>query len=705
MKNGNPLKNWIWLDKEKYPDSQKTVRTSFEKDKANYLVAEFKKSVKTDKTVKKLKIRICADTFFRLFINGEFVGCGPVAAGGDFEDLGGTLNAYFNTYELECDCSEINFFVQVQLSPVVDTDVSSGFGGLAVDCEMIFGDSTSENIVTDTSWLSRVNTFYTKPYCYDQRIGECEWSDSEPIEYQKNLKKPEIPMLHFEKIYPIGNPAFIVPSGETRELHVEFDKIYSAHLGLAVKTTGCEIDADIIEYKTVHSGNELIALTGDCDYFGIQYHSMGEYTLRVKNTSESETVIKPYALFRCYPGEILGEFECSDESLNKVFDVCAWTLKICRQSMHLDSPKHQEPLACTGDYYIESLMTAFTFGDMRLAVLDIKRTADEIIHHNGKMFHTTYSLIWVQMIKDVYLLTGDKSLIEYCKDALVTLLTRFETYLGDNGLIENPPDYMFVDWVVADGYSMHHPPKALGQTCLNAFYHNALIEAAWLMDIIGCDGLKNKYLAQAGEHKEAFNGILFDSDKGLYFDGLNTPTGSSHWLPENIGGRYYSKHSNILAVLCSLCTGEKAREIMRRVMSESFITDLQPYFMHYLFEALKKTGLYKDYAMPQLRRWSVMTDECSKGLQEGWFKPEESYSFDHSHAWGGTPAYQLPTAVTGFKMLEPGFKKISLSPELFDLEFANVKIPTPLGEIVVKLKKGEEPFISVPDGIELVLES
>ena len=127
--------------------------------------------------------------------------------------------------------------------------------------------------------------------------------------------------------------------------------------------------------------------------------------------------------------------------------------------------------------------------------------------------------------------------------------------------------------------------------------------------------------------------------------------------------------------------------------------------MHYLFEALKKTGLYKDYAMPQLRRWSVMTDECSKGLQEGWFKPEESYSFDHSHAWGGTPAYQLPTAVTGFKMLEPGFKKISLSPELFDLDFANVKIPTPLGEIVVKLKKGEEPFISVPDGIELVLES
>ena len=103
MKNENPLKQWIWLDKEKYPDSQQTVCASFERENANYLVAEFKKSIKTDKTVKQLKICICADTFFRLFINGEFVGCGPVAAGGDFDDIGGTLNAYFNTYEIDCD--------------------------------------------------------------------------------------------------------------------------------------------------------------------------------------------------------------------------------------------------------------------------------------------------------------------------------------------------------------------------------------------------------------------------------------------------------------------------------------------------------------------------------------------------------------------------------------------------------------------------
>ena len=54
--------------------------------------------------------------------------------------------------------------------------------------------------------------------------------------------------------------------------------------------------------------------------------------------------------------------------------------------------------------------------------------------------------------------------------ALILLLERFERYIGENGIIEYPPDYMFVDWLAPDGISMHHPPKALGQTCLNMFY-------------------------------------------------------------------------------------------------------------------------------------------------------------------------------------------------------------------------------------------
>ena len=134
-------------------------------------------------------------------------------------------------------------------------------------------------------------------------------------------------------------------------------------------------------------------------------------------------------------------------------------------------PGHCEPLACTGDYYIETLMNAFSFGDMRLAEFDVLRTAELLRHNDGRIFHTTYSLIWVRMLYDTYMMSGNIALLEKCADALDMLLARFSTYVGENGLIENPPDYMFVDWIYIDGITMHHPPKCLGQSVLNMFYY------------------------------------------------------------------------------------------------------------------------------------------------------------------------------------------------------------------------------------------
>ena len=175
-----------------------------------------------------------------------------------------------------------------------------------------------------------------------------------------------------------------------------------------------------------------------------------------------------------YPVYTVAHTETSDCELDGVLKLCEHTLRYCRQTLHLDSPKHCEPLACTGDYYVETLMSAFAYGDMDLAKLDIRRTADLFRENDGRIFHTTYSLIWVRWLYDVYMLTGDKSLLYDCEDALKLLLDRFKTYMGENGILEYAPDYMFVDWIYIDGLSMHHPPKALGQTCLNMFYYGAL---------------------------------------------------------------------------------------------------------------------------------------------------------------------------------------------------------------------------------------
>ena len=98
-------------------------------------------------------------------------------------------------------------------------------------------------------------------------------------------------------------------------------------------------------------------------------------------------------------------------------------------------------------------------------------------------------------------------------------------------------------------------------------------------------------------------------------------------------------------------------------------------------------------------QWQFAFDDENVGLQEGWYAPG-NYKFDYSHVWAGTPTYQLPSKIMRFEIVEPGMKKIALNPSLYGLDFAEIKMPTPYGEIYVKLETGKEPKIKCSGTVE-----
>lgn len=693
------MAEWIWLDPERYPGLQKTKVCCFagKEPVYQYGMAEFRRKYSLGKAAQRIRIRVFGDTSFRLWVNGKFVGQGPVAAGGDFLCKRPMPKQYYNKYEITDVGEELDFFAQVQLSPVVLTDYSCGHGGFWMEAEVVYQDETLESIGTDKSWEARVNAAYVRPYLYDGRRGQEPWHPAAVTENIWNLEEPPIPMLWEGLVEP--------PEGDARlplscgEHTVYFERIYSGYLWLDIKGA-CDITVECFEREPGSGDKEQIITTGDLCYRGMQMHSIGGYKITVTKLGDALVEIRPALLFTCYPTERSGGFVSSDAMLNKVYEVCKWTLQICRQTLHLDSPKHQEPLACTGDYYIESLMTAFTFGDMRLAAFDVLRTGDWLKENKGVMFHTSYSLIWVQMLYDVYLFTGDRELLYRTKEALDILLERFESYLGENGVLEHAPNYMFVDWTVIEGYSMHHPPKALGQTCLNAFYYNALRTAVKICSELGDEAGQRRYEARGRGLKTAFGEAFYDEEKGLYFDGLPTPGEVNADQPENIEVRHFSAYGNTLAVLYDLCGEGQGGRIMEWVLGRDGFPDVQPYFMHFVLDAVYHTGLFEKYGMGLLSLWKDVAAECGKGLKEGWLAPEEGYGFDYSHAWGGTPAYQLPCRLLGFEMRKPGFSRISLTPNLYGLDHAHIVMPTPFGEIRCTMEKGRKPVVEVPEGID-----
>lgn len=691
--------NWIWLPADKYPDRQTCCYSDLTADKSGlFTVAEFKKEYNFNKKVARARLRFSADTALVLFINGKAVATGPVSPGGDFlNNARPRRNFYSSRTVLEPDTETLSFFARVRMKPDRGFEFSSGHGGFMLSAELTFDDGTKEIIHTDSSWLVRFNGAYTASCRYDSRIAADEYVNAQETDSLPRTCDSPIPIMSEQK----HSRTFILKARESKTVHFELDRIYA---GYVYARTSRKLTAEITCRETDEEGSrEQLCFADRDEYRGFYMHSAGKMTAEVANLSDEECEFEIGFISTCYPVEKEAITLTSDEALNQVLDTCRHTLRYCRQTLHLDSPKHCEPLACTGDYYIETLMTAFSFGDMRLAAFDVQRTAELIRTNHGRMFHTTYSLIWVRMLLEVYKFTGDIKLLEECEDALIMLLNRFSGYVGENSLIETPPDFMFVDWIYIDGISMHHPPKALGQTCLNLYYFGALGFAAEIFSALGEEAQANDCTRRRDTLQKAINTQLFDSAKGLYFEGLNTESTVElgAWMPQNVEKRYCLKQSNILAAYFGVCDKETSREIIHKIMSDECQGDYQPYFAHYLLEAICSNGLREEYTLKVIERWKAPVAECPKGLVEGFVTPEPTYSFDHSHAWGGTPLWSLPKALIGFELDKPGFEEISLSPSLLGLEHARVELPTPYGDVTVELVSGKEPKVKHPEEIKV----
>jgi len=710
---------WIWLPKKQYPNNQTTVicgfsdkegqkhiEAPFDRPGGNYTVAEFKRSYSFPAKVVRADLRFCGDTAFQLFCNDTIVATGPACVGGDFF---GNERPRENFYAFETaifpETNELNLFARVKMMPVQIFEYSSGNGGFMLSAILTFEDGTQKTIATDETWLVRRNGAYAGPCFYDGRIEPDGFLNAELVEKRRVTETAPIPVRIEEELFADNSTVSLAPM-EEKTVVLTFDKIWGGFVHVKAETCG-EVAVELMcREQKESSQKESMIFAHDGEYRGFYTHSAGNILVRLTSRSDRDAKVTVSFISTHYPVYEEVETETDDTDLNLVLNTCKHTLKICRQTHHLDSTRHCEPLACTGDYYIESLMTLFSYGDMRLSEFDVLRTAVLLEREDGRMFHTTYSQIWVRMLYEVYQATGNLDLLKKCEKALRLLLSRFETYIGANGLIETPPDYMFVDWIYIDEISMHHPPKALGQTCLNMFYFGALDTAEAIFRTLSQPDEADRCAAKREALRKAINTTLFDSERGVYFMGLNTPTKEEllgEWMPQNTDKRYYLKHANILAAYFGVCDDELAKTLVHKILTDKIEGDCQPYFLHFLLEAVYRLGLREQYTRPIIEQWKAPVLECSKGLVEGFIPPEPTYSFDHSHAWGGTPLYSLPKALMGLEITTPGMSTLSLSPSLLGLHRARVELLTPHGKVVCLLEEGKEPVITAPECVTVTL--
>ncbi len=496
-----------------------------------------------------------------------------------------------------------------------------------------------------------------------------------------------------EAQYPVlrieGLPSRTIAADTT--FRVVFDRVLSGYPTLTVKGGRGAV-------LTIRGNNGATVVLGEgqtCFEFPFMTEIAPAFTVEVRNVKTPLEIVDAGANFTSQPLDYRGHFECSDERLNRTWKVSRWAVQICLQTHHLDSPNHQEPISDPGDYVIESMVNYYAFAQPWLARQDIRKFAwilkDESYHN----FHTSYSIAWLQMLMDYYDYTGDRALVEEMAPYVHELLDTYVSWRGINNLISEAPNYMFMDWVDIGGFGCHHPPAVIGQGYLTALYCHGLDMASRVAAMSGDKVRVAHYARLHDEAAVAFNRELWVADKGLYRDGkpFQSSVKPGQWLPADKDIETFSPHVNLLAVLYDLAPKNRQAAIVEKVLAEKPL-NTQPWFMHWVFQAIDHAGLFNRYGTQQIRRWRIVPE--TQSFHEMW------NGGDLSHGWCSTPLVQMSARVLGVRPTSPGFKTLVIRPELCDLSWARGRVPTPQGCVDVSWKLSDDRWLldaSVPQGV------
>ncbi len=608
--------------------------------------------------------------------------------------------------------------VEVISNPLVQSEGHLGKPGLWVE-----GDFGELKFGSDESWQASVAGDVTSEAATQDEplkgrgsiltLGPLEkpslWASWRPVQLATSAERPiqqsGIP-APMEATYPASGQTRAhggVALGKETKVQsnggfsVDYDRVVSAHIVVTVEGGEAAILTLMPNEHKSPGYNRAVRLKLG---HGLQSFEVPFFDSFSTINVEASSVTTPFvikeirAVFRSYPVKYRGEFECSDPQLSEIWKVGRWSTQICMQTHHLDSPHHQEPISDPGDYLVQSLINYNTFGEGGLPRQDLRKYAQIIRDRHGRVFHTSYALLWLQMLVEYWQHTGDEQLVRELAPTAFMLLDEWEKWRGANGLISNPPNFMFIDWVEIEGFNLHHPPAVIGQGVLTAFYYRALDDVSRIARLVG-DAKRVERSGQLQDSvKAAFRRELWSNEKGLFRDGkpseCQSPTGT--WLPADRQIETFSSQVNLLACAYGLAPESDAKSVLNKVM-ESGPANCQPYFMHFAFDALDRVGLFNRWGTRQMRRWKVVAD--SQTFPEMWDRG------DLSHSWQCTPTYQLSARVLGVRPTSPGFKSILVKPQICDLTWAKGSVPTPLGDCRVEWKvdgKRVELKVKVPRG-------
>lgn len=414
--------------------------------------------------------------------------------------------------------------------------------------------------------------------------------------------------------------------------------------------------------------------------------------LRFSNCDDP-AVIRDFRAQRCwYPFEPRGNFTASDAKLESIWNISRETLRLCSNEFLMDTP-FREQAQWLGDVSAVTLGGIYAcFGDPALPGKYIRQVAanqmptgmlsnvSNAANPNVGWLIPDYSLWWIWGLWNHYLYTGEARWVhEFYPTALKAMQT-FWHHVNDDGLIEDLPWWVFVDWANTD---RRGEPAAV-----NALYYAAMGHLEKMAEMVGDAHHLAKIRLGRSRLAETFTEALYDPRRGAFAD-----TRIDGKLSDNT-----SEHASMTAIWAGLCEEKLSAEIVRRfyVDREIRYVECQPFYTSVVLEALRGIGRI-DLAIEIIRdRWGRrMVDRGATSTYEEWTHNGSWRSGQwapitrtHSHAWSGCPAEFLIKGLAGVEILAAGGTEVRVSPAQTHFDY-DVTYPLPAGSVRVKRAGGQ----------------
>ena len=383
-----------------------------------------------------------------------------------------------------------------------------------------------------------------------------------------------------------------------------------------------------------------------------------------------------------------GSFRCNDELLNKIWETGAYTVQLNMHEYLWDGVK-RDRLVWSGDMHPSASTVYNVFGDddcVRRSLDLVKQETPAGEWMNGI---PTYSLWWIINQYDRYMRWGDFDYLREQQAYMIDLTDLIIKWI-DGGFYGESKDNLFVDWSSAGSDGLTEGVKSIACMALKCLKE--------IFEILK----ETEYADKCEKYHERLQQQKAADDVEL---------------------------NNRIAAL-TVIAGRDSAKSAEKVLGTTE-NDMSCFMGFYILNALAKIGNY-DTALGLIRKyWGSMLELGATTFWEE-FKIEwaknagridemnedgkddihgdfgeycyRQHRLSLCHSWASGPTSFLSERIGGIEILAPGCKKLRVSPNMANLEWIDIKYPTPYGTVRIRSRRGNgviKTEVDAPSEIEL----